>query len=214
MDDRIERYKEYRTKGQELNSKLLEFLSDDELMEAARFLGMTEQEGDEEVLYHEGEIDMAIQSDYAIHEFEQGGTTALERFYQAERWESEIEREVLEALRESYTSLFEIKDVHPDEQALVLHDILGQGEFLIELIDIKLSQTAETDALIFFRRVPLPEMTVTSGFILPFEAKYKDHLISVNQQVMEKTESRPESARRFYVFYRMYQKYGSMTFMM
>lgn len=214
MDNRIERYREYRTEGQELNSKLLDFLNDDELMESARFLGMTKEEGDEEYLYHEGEMDMATQSDYAIHELERDGTTALERFYQAERWETEIEREILEALRESYTSLFVIEEVHPDERVLVLHDVLEEGESPIELTDVKLSQTADTDALIFIRRVPLPEMNITSGFVLPFEAGYKDHLISVNQQVMEKTASRPESARRFYVFYRMYQKYGSLGFVM
>lgn len=214
MDERIERYREYRNVGQELNEKLLDTLSDDELMEAGRFLGMTEEESGEEVLYHEGELDMAVHSDFAIHEIERDGTTALKRFYQAERWDTEIEREILEALRESHTSLFEIEAVHPDDRLLVLHDVLGQGESLLELTDIKLSQTADSDALIFFRPVRLDEMTVTSGFMFPFESDYKNHLLSVNQKVMDKTTSRPESARRFYVFYRMYQKYGSLGFVM
>ncbi len=214
MDDRIERYKEYRSEGQELNEKLLDTLTDDELMEAARFLGMTEERDDEEFLHHEGELDMAIHSDFAIHEIERDGTTALERYYQTERWDTEIEREILEALRESYTSLFEIEEVHPDDRVLALHDVLGQGESPIELTDLKLSQTAESDALIFFRPVRFEELTITSGFMFPFESEYKDHLLSVHQQVLDKTESRPEAARRFYVFYRMYQKYGSLGFVM
>jgi hypothetical protein len=214
MDNRIERYKEYRSVGQELNEKLVDTLNDDELMEAARVLGMTDEQGDEEVLYHEGELDMAIQSDFAIHEIERDDTTTLERFYQGEGWGTEIEREILEALRESYTSLFEVEAVHPDDRVLVLHDILGQGESLIKLTDINLSQTADTDAMIFFRPVRFDEMTVTSGFMFPFESKYKYHLVSVYQQVLDKTESRPESARRFYIFYRMYQKYGSFGFVM
>ncbi len=214
MGDRIEQYKEYRTEGQELNEKLLDTLTDDELIETARFLGMTEEQGGEEVIYHEGELDMAIQSDFAIHEIERDGTTALERFYHGERWNTQTEREILEALRDSYTSLFEIEEVFPDERLLVLHDILGQGESLIELTDLKLSQTAESDALIFFRPIRFDEMTITSGFMFPFESRYKDHLISVHQQVLDKTSSRPESARRFYIFYRMYQKYGSLGFVM
>jgi len=214
MDNRIDRYKKYRTDGQELNEKLLDTLTDDELMESGRFLGMTKEEGGEEVLYHEGELDMAIQSDFAIHEIERDSTTALERFYQAEQWDTQIEREILEALRESYTSLFAIEAVHPDDRLLVLHDVLGQGESLIELTDLKLSQTATTDALIFFRPVRLDEMTITSGFMLPFQSRYKDHLVSVHQQVLDKTESRPEAVRRFYIFYRMYQKYGSFGFVM
>lgn len=214
MGDRIERYKECRNKGQELNSKLLDRLNDDELMEAGRFLGMTDDAGGEEVLYHEGELDMAVQSDFAINEIETDGTTAIERFYEAEQWESPIEKEIIEALRESYTSLFEVEAVYPDERLLVLHDVLGQGESLIELTDIKLSETAHSDALIFLRPVRLIEMTMTSGFILPFEAEYKEHLVSVNRKVMNRTKSRPESANRFYVFYQMYQKYGSISFVM
>lgn len=70
MADRIERYKQYRSEGKELNEKLLDSLSDDELMESARFLGMTKEQGGEEVLYHEGELDMAVHSDFAIHEIE------------------------------------------------------------------------------------------------------------------------------------------------
>jgi hypothetical protein len=210
MDNRIERYREYRSEGQELNEKLLDTLTDDELMEAARFLGMTEEEDGEEVLYHEDELDMPIHSDFAIHELERDGTTALEQFYQSERWETEIEREILEALQGSYTSLFRVEDVRPNDRALVLHDVLGQGNSPIELTDLKLGQTANTDAVIFFRAVPLPEMNISSGFILPFESEYKDHLTSVNQKVMSETESRPESVRRFYAFYRMYQKYGSI----
>lgn len=212
--DRIDRYREYRCEGQALNSKLLDTLTDDELMEAGRFLGMTVEEGDEEVLYHEGELDMAVQSDFAIHELETDGKTALERYYDAAQWETPVEKAIVEALRESYTSLFEIESVHSDERLLVLDDVLGQGASPVELTDIKLSETATAEALIFFRPIRLPEMTITSGFVLPFEATYKAHLISVNEKVMNKTESRPESSRRFYVFYRMYQKYGSIGFVL
>jgi hypothetical protein len=211
MVERIERYREYRSEGQELNSKLFDALIDDEAIEAARFLGMMEEQDGEEVVSHEGEADMAIHSDFAIHEIERDGTTALERFYQAENWDNKIEREIVEALRESYTSLFKIEDVSPDDRVLVLDNVLGIGESRVELIDLKLSQTASSDALIFFRPVPLPEMTITSGFLLPFQAETKDHLLEVNQKVMNKTESRPESARRFYIFYQMHKKYGIPT---
>lgn len=214
MDDQIDRYDRYRMEGQELNSKLLDTLSDDELMEAAGFLDMVEQKDGEEILRHEDELDMPIHSDFAIHGVEQDGSTAIEQFHQEERWENEIERELVEALRESYTSLFEIEAVRSDERVLVLRDLLGQGDSQIELIDIKLSQTANADAMIFFRPVVLPDMTVTSGFVLPFEAPYKNHLFEVYQKVLERTDSWPESHSRFYIFYKMYQKYGSLSFMM
>ncbi len=212
MNQKIERYQKYRTEGQQLNSKLLDTLNNDELIDAGRTLGMIDDSNDEEILYHEGELDMAIQSDFAIHEIEDDGATACERFYQAERWNKQIEREILEALQDSYTSLFEVVDADPDNSVLVLSDVLGIGEPRIELIDMNLSQTANSGALIFFRSVPLPEMTITSGFALPFEAVYKKHLISVYQQVIDKAGSRPDSVKRFYTFYRLYKKYGSISF--
>lgn len=208
MDERVERYKEYRSEGQELNSKLFDALIDDEVIEAAQFLGMMEEQDGEEVVYHDGELDMAIHSDFAIHEIERDGKTALERFYQAENWDTEIEREIAEALRESYTSLFEVADVLPDDRVLVLDNVLGIGESRVELMDLKLSQTASPDSLIFLRPVPIPEMNITSGFLLPFQAETKDHLLEVHQKAMNKTESRSESARRFYIFYQMHKKYG------
>lgn len=212
--DRVDQYREYRREGQELNSKLVDTFSEGELMEAGRFLGMTVEEGDDEVLYHEGELDMAIQSDFAIHELAIDGKTPLERYHEAEKWDTEIEKEIVDALRESYTSLFEVESAHPEKQLLVMKDVLGQGDSPLELTDIKLSETASPNALIFFRPIQLDEMTITSGFVLPFEADYKDHLISVHRKVMTNTESRPESVRRFYVFYRMYQKHGSIAFVM
>ena len=214
MTDHIEQYREYRSIGKDLNSKLLKSLNDDELVESAEFLDMTDEEDGEEVIYHDGELDMTVQSDFAIHEIERDGSTGLEQFYQEERWENEIERELVEALRKSYTSLFEIEAARSDERVLVLRDLLDEGDSQIELTDIKLSQTAHAGAMIFFRPVRLPEMTVTSGLILPFEAPYKDHLLEVNQQVMERTDSRPKAHKKFYIFYKMYQKYGSLGFMM
>ena len=214
MADHIEQYGEYRAEGKELNSKLMKSLNDDELLESAQFLDMTDEEDGKEVVYHEGELDMTAQSDFAIHEIERDGLTALDRFYREERWGNEIEHALVEALRESYTSLFEIEAVRSDERVLVLRDVLEQGDSHIKLTDIKLSQTAHADAMIFFRPVILPDMTVTSGLILPFEAPYKDHLIEVYQKVLERTDSRPESHSRFYIFYKMYQKYGSLGFMM
>jgi hypothetical protein len=82
MDDQIDRYDRYRMEGQELNSKLLDTLSDDELMEAAGFLDMVEQKDGEEILRHEDELDMPIHADFAIHRIEQDGSTAIEQFHQ------------------------------------------------------------------------------------------------------------------------------------
>jgi hypothetical protein len=209
--DRIEKYRTYRKDGQELNSKLLDFLDEDTLMESARFLGMTVEDTGEEILYHEGELDMAVQSDFALNEYQVDDKTAVDRYYKEQRWETQVEREILDGLRQSYTSLFETVTVNPEDRTLVLKDLLREDS-LIELTDFRLSETAEPGSLLFFRPVQFDDLAITSGFMLPFRNKHKDHLFTVNRKVISKTESRPESVRQFYVFYTLYQNYGGIGF--
>lgn len=209
--DRIERYRTYRKEGQELNSKLLDVLADDELMESARFLGMTVERQGEEILYHEGELDMAVQSDFALNEYRTDDTTAVERYYTDQRWETPVERDILEALRQSYKSLFEIVTVNPDDRTLVVKDLLSD-DALSELTDLRLSETAEPGALLFYRPVQIDDFTMTSGFMLPFSNKHRNHLFTVNRKVLNEATSRPNSVIRFYTFYRLYQKYGGIGF--
>lgn len=215
---KIEQYKQYRIEGEELNNKLLNTRSDDELMEAARFLGMIVEEGGEEYLHHETELEMPVHADFAIHEVEREGKTGVERYYEAKRWDSEIEEEILEAMQETYTSLFRVESTNSDEGRLVLEDVLGQGNSPVELTDIGLSASAEPGALLFFRPVQIGDVTMTSGFMLPFSEGQQDHLVEVYEQTMEKTASsddpKPESARRFYVFFRLHQKYGEAGMLM
>jgi hypothetical protein len=212
--DRIEQYEKYHEPAKRLNTKLLDTRTDDELMEAARFLGMIVEQDDEQFLHHESELEMSVHADFSIHEIKRDEKTGVERYYEAEQWESQIEKTILEALRESYTSLFEITSVDGEEDLLVLEDVLGVSESPLELTDIGLSRSAQPGALIFLRPVQYEEVTTTSGFIFPFEAETYDHLIEVYEQTMRKTGSKedpkPESARRFYVFYRLHQQYGSL----
>lgn len=216
--DRVEQYNSYRSVGEELNNKLLDERSDGELMEAAQFLGMIVEHDGEEYLHHESELEMAVHADFAIHEIERDGTTGVERYYEAKRWDSEVEKEILEALQETYTSLFWVESTDSAAGRLVLEDLLEQRGSQLELTDTGLSESAKTGALMFFRPVQVGDITMTSGFLFPYEGPPQDHLVEVYEQTMEKTGSRddpkPESMRRFYVFYRLYEKYGAPAWML
>lgn len=207
--DRVQKYKTYRRAGKDLNAKLPDRLDDDALIETARTLGMTEDHEGEEVVVHEGEEDMAVMMDFALNEYNTEHKTAVDRYYEGGCWDNDIEKELLEGLRQSHTSLFEITSVVPEESKLELQDLLNQGTWL-ELTDLGLSSTANLDGLIFFRPVELIDFTMTSGFLFPFASKHKGHLLSVHEEVMKRTGSRPKSHRRFVIFNRLYRKYGSL----
>lgn len=211
--DKIEQYEKYHRAGEELNNKLLDAQSDEELMEAAQFLGMTVEKDGEEYAHHESELEIAAHADFVINEAGRNEKTGAERYYEAERWDSEVEKEILEALQETYTSLFRVESTDSDEGRLVLEDLLEQGKSPLEMTDTGLSEVAKTGALMFFRPVQVRDIRMTSGFLFPFDGPPQDHLVEVYEQAIEKTESgddpKPESARRFYVFYRLYEKYGA-----
>jgi len=65
--DRIEQYAKYHEPAKRLNTKLLDTRTDDELIEAARFLGMIIEQDDEQFLHHESELEMSVHADFSIH---------------------------------------------------------------------------------------------------------------------------------------------------
>jgi len=212
-----ETYYKYREAGDAVDTGLVKSVSPEELIEAGRFLGLIGESVNEfdrsELLDNKDIIEVAIHSDFATCEYERDGQTAIDRYCKGKHWESETERSVAEALQESYTSLFRVESTQSETHRLRLTDLLGQGESPLELFDLGLSQSADQGALLFFRPVRLEELTMTSGFALPFEEQYEDHLIEVYERTMKETESdenpKPESVRRFYVFCRLHEKYGS-----
>lgn len=211
-------YHEYRKAGDTVDTELVTSMSPEELIEAGSFLGVVDESVDEfeydELLNNKHLIEVAVHSDFATCEFECEGQTAIDRYCEGELWETERERSVAKALQQSYTSLFRVESTQPEANRLRLTDLLGQGESPLELFDLSLSESADEGALLFFRPVRLDELTMTSGFALPFEERLEDHLLEVYEQTMNKTESnenpKPESVRQFYVFHRLHEKYGSL----
>ena len=111
----------------------------------------------DEILNNKDVIEVAVHSDFATCEYERNGETAIDRYCEAERWESDTEMWVAKALRESYTSLFRVESTHP-EQHLIVEDVLREGKSPLELTDLSLSKSAQQDALLFFRPIRLDEM--------------------------------------------------------
>lgn len=211
-------YHEYRKAGDTVDTELVTSMSPEELIEAGSFLGVVDESVDEfeydELLNSKHLIEVAVHSDFATCEFEGDGQTAIDRYCEREQWESKREQSVAKALQQSYTSLFRVELTQPEDNRLLLTDLLEQGESPLELFDLSLSESAGQGTLLFFRPVRLNEMTITSGFVLPFEEELEEHLLEVYGQTMNKTESnenpKPESVRRFYIFHRLHKKYGSL----
>lgn len=200
----LKRYQQYREQGRELHSKIFDaYLDRDVIDETSQLLNL-DRDGDD--LLYDTEEEQSVHMDFILHEYRQNGTTFVERYRDEKGGDSELERELLDALVRAETSLFRVTEVDPSASRVVLKDVLND-EAGIELTDRNFSRTAEPDLLLFLRLVRLGDLTMTSGLSFAFRPSTKDHLIMVYERVLERTD-RPESMSRFITFHKLNRKYG------
>jgi hypothetical protein len=200
-----DQYKKYREVGQQLNSEILDIYSDQELiLNSAEALGI---EHDGVNMLYDFESDMTVHFEFMLYVYRRDGQTAAERYYEEERWDTDTKRTILTATLEAETSLFEIDAVRETDDRLMMTDILNGGEEL-SVLDINLSQTADSGVLLFFRPVRYEEFTATSGVSLPFPESEKEHLLNEYERRVNQIDSQSESLKRFVAFYDLYRDHG------
>lgn len=203
--DRLERYRQYREVGQELNTKILSECTDREaILGSARLLGI-ERDGD--AILYDVQADMTVHYEFLLNEYRQNGQTAVEKYYDQERWDSAIERTILEALLEAEISLFKITAIDDTDKHLIVTDLLNDNNE-IRVTDVNLSDTAEPGVLLFFRLVPYDEFKMTSGVSFPFAEDEEDRLLREYKQRTGDIDSQPKSVQRFAAFFDLYRDYG------
>jgi len=202
---RLDTYRQYRDVGRDLSTKIFSSeLEHDEIMDSAAVLGI-ETEGNQ--MHYDDEEQAVTHMDFALNDYRIDGQTAVERYRDAQAWDTEIERDILDNLVQAETSLFKLTAVDPAESQLVLTDLLT-GNDEIKLTDINYSRSATPGIVLFFRLVPYDEFNTTSGVSMPFPGQIQDHLCSVFQQVRDEVTTHHEDVVRFQTFFKLYRKYG------
>jgi hypothetical protein len=200
-----DQYKKYREVGQQLNSEILDMYSDRELIQkSAEVLGI---EHDGMNILYDFESDMTVHFEFMLYVYRRDGQTAAERYYEEERWDTDTKRTILEATLEADTSLFEIDTVSETDDRLMVTDILNEGEEL-SVLDVNLSQTADSGVLLFFRPVRYEEFTTTSGVSFPFPGGEKEYLLNEYERRVNQIDPQSESLKRFVAFYDLYRDHG------
>ena len=201
----VDHYKTYREIGTQLNSDILEAYSDRELIvETASELDV---EFDGPNLAYEFESQMPAHFEFALYDYRRDGTTAAERYLEAERWENETERDILESTIDADPSLFEVESVSESGPRLTVTDLLNDGEERT-LLDINLSRTAEPGVVLFFRPVRYGEVTTTSGVSFPFPSEEKINLLEEYDRRVDPNEAKAVSRQRFVTFHDLYRDHG------
>lgn len=197
--DIMGKYKTYREVGMELNYKIVtSCLKREALMKSARLLGIAR--GD--TLIFDSDEEMSILMDFALNEYRKDNKNTIEIYREKTGWQNETEKDILDALLSSYTSLFKITSISEAENTLLLNDILNK-KGNIELIDIALSETATPELLLFIRLVPVKDFNMTSGIVFAFPGDSKEYLFMKYRELSKKVKSDSETARRFISFFRL-----------
>ena len=194
----VKRYKMYRKANTELNHKVMEScLESDVMMKSAKLLGIAR--GDTLVLDSMDETNVLM--DFALNEYKTEGKNAIEIYRETANY-NEVERDILNALLSSYTSLFEVISVSKAENLLVLNDLMNRREN-IKLRDIALSESAIPGLLLFIRLVSFTDFNMTSGILFAFAPNLKGYLHRKHKKLSKKIEADSDSMKRFISFFKL-----------
>ena len=200
----LDQYQAYRKAARELNHEIMEALVERPvLMRAGRTLGVAR--GDTFVF--ESEAEMNVLMDYALYEYRLHGQSIVQLYREQTTSPSPMQRELLDGMCESYTSLFRITEVLADESTLMLADRLQQRED-VPLIDIMFSRTTEPGMLVFTRVIPLSMMNMTAGIAFVFPGDSEASLLRRYKRLGKRVKADTESARRLVAFFQLNRTEG------
>jgi len=200
----IEKYEIYRKIGKNLNHKILDScLKKDALLKAGAFLDMLH--GD--TFRFRDEDESSVLMDFAKHEIKMNDQSIIEIFRDKIGWENEIEKEIIDALLSSYTSLFRIVTTSEAEHKLVLIDLFNDKKKIV-LTDVAFSLTATPGLLLFIRLLPFKDFNMTSGIAFVFQGNLEKYLLNRYKKLTRKIKSNCDSIKRFVAFYRLNKSNG------
>jgi hypothetical protein len=171
-------------------------LKGEDFTEAGRRLGILK----DDILVFGDEEETNVLMDFALYDLRMNGQSAVEAYQELGGLNS-TEKDVLQAMRASYSSLFKIEAISVSESILHLRDLLNDRGG-IKLIDVAFSQSAVRGLLLFIRLVPFKDIYMTSGISFIFPPDIKIALLKEYEKAVRCSFAH-DSEGRFLFFYRM-----------
>lgn|GEM_PF-2601900 len=205
----VEQYKEYRQAQVKLHTKILnDCVHEAEYKQAAHILGILNAQ---KRVVIECDADRDALYDFNIYEKIRSGTNTLSQFAENYSVENEIESELLSAMLQSNTSLYEVIDIDKNERTLMLKDILSGSNKTFKLLDLSLSNSTKINSLIYTRPIHLKGFSITSGLGFIFSANHKDYILNRSRKMLKKIKSGDTSIDNFIAFFHLNRLDGLPT---
>lgn len=149
------------------------------------------------------ERDLSFLMECALFEYRDRGKTLVETYQEEVGGKNLEEREVLEALLSSYTSLFGVNGLSKDNNRLILYDILN-GIDSIEILEPMFYQRPMDSLLLFFRLIPYKTFNTTTGIVCAYSRKKEIEILQSFPVLMEKVPIEDPSLQRFIAFFTLF----------
>jgi hypothetical protein len=204
----LEQYNELRHVGINLSEVVpKKYITKDTLISTVRTLGI----GQGRQIILESDEEMNFLMDFYLHEFLVNGQTILERYRSDCDDLKPMEIFYLDVAKASYTSLFKVLDVNPQESRLTVIDMLDPDAQPLSVINVNLSKTGQPGFVLFTRLLPSEQFNSFSGMFAVFYGGNDRALLKRYRVLKKRVKSDRESVQRFVACFKMNRTLGLPT---
>lgn len=124
------------------NSKLMKYVSKDMMNHAVKLLGIRMQGN---TILFDNEEETSYLMNFLLYDYKINGKNTVQVYQESHRANTEIENEVINSMRSSYSSLFEVTSIKGF--TISLRDLFRETDKPKKLIDVAFSMTASSGTL-------------------------------------------------------------------
>jgi hypothetical protein len=200
----LEKYKKYRQIQVELHGKILDrCVSADDFNKSTEIIGVVQNHTI--VLESNEEKDAIL--DFNIYSRIKNGKSSVIQYAEQVAETNEFEEKLLTAMKTSDISLYEVVEIEKEKGIVDLKDVLNNTD-IVKVIDIGLSESTNSNILIFTRLLHLDGFSMTSGLGFVFSKNHKQYLINRSRKLAKKINSGDPLADRFIAFFKLNRSDG------
>lgn len=199
----LEDYKEKRKKFRDLHSRILNSVSSSYGYKAAEVMGILENKR----IVFESYPERDAHLDFTVYGEIEDGNSALSNYLNDHDAKNEEEEEFLKIMEQSVVSFYEITGVDPENNTIMLADILNPSH-VYKVIDVALSGSAKEKTLICTRLFHLGSYSMTSGLLFLFSPDHREYILRRSRKMMKKMKGANKSDKRFLAFFDLNRRDG------
>lgn len=199
----IEKYIKMREAGMAVNGKLMKYVSKDMMNHAVKLLGIRMQGN---TILFDSEEETSYLMNFLLFDYKVKGKNTVQIYQESHKSNTEIENEIINSLRSSYSSLFEVTAIRGF--TVILKDLFKATDKPIKLVDVAFSMTASSGTMVFIRLVPLGNHYMTSGVSFIFRKEIKQYLLRRYRKISKKIQASDQDMKRYIAFFKLNKECG------